>query len=258
LGYDARSERRTLRRAAQRRKARTRLGLVAGPAIVVIAVVVTLFLLFGGPGHGGTGGTSTTIAGPVAQSDLLIVEEDGTVPVMVLLQTRSGGGLVLAMPGMTLLESRDAFKTLSEIHASDQDGDLTAAFAAAFGVQVRAVASVAWSSLRSAMVGAGLADIPAATLTSADGEADQVARAVMALIRGNGSEGGAAIWQGLALTGDSSDFLATVSVAATSAAGGAGYRAAPPPRAATGPSPRSPGEWSRERGPSTLSPRWIG
>jgi hypothetical protein len=218
LGYDARSERRTLRGAARRRKARTRLWLAVGPAVLVIAVIVTLLVLLGGPeSQGGVGATSTTLAARAAEtSDLLVIEQDGTAPVVVLIQIQPEGGLALVMPGITLLKTTDSFKTLAEMHASGEDEALSAALAGAFGLRVQAMVSVSWSALRSAMTSAGIDDVPASALTSEDGEAEQIARSLIALVVADGSESGAGVWEQLVLQGDSSQFRTDVGEASSS------------------------------------------
>ncbi|OFW61046.1 MAG: hypothetical protein A2133_04595 [Actinobacteria bacterium RBG_16_64_13] len=221
LGYDARTERRTLRGQARRRKARARFGLVATPIVVVVAVVVTLLLLFGGPGDGDGGDeTTTTIAAPMAENDLLVVEQDGFALTMVILQTRDAGGLVLAIPGMTLLKSGDEFKTLGETYATGKEDALVATLAEAFGVNIKAVASLPWTTLRGAMTSAGFTDLPSQILTSSKEETDRLSHLVMALIRGGGLGTGAAAWQALGLAGDASGFLAAVSAAAAAPASG--------------------------------------
>ncbi len=207
--YRSRSERRTYRRAVRKRRSRFRLGLVVGPALVVIAALVALLVLMGGPE--GDGSTVTTLpAVAAASSGLLIVEQADAVPLVVLVHPGDSAGQVLAMQGITLLKTADqGFRTLSELHASGQDEALGAAVAEALGVSIEPVAAVQWSDLRAAMVSAEVDDAPPTTLTSEDGEAEQVAGAVLALIAGSGSGSGAAAWEALLLEGDASGFRET-------------------------------------------------
>ena len=207
--YRSRSERRTYRRSARKRRSRFRLGLVVGPALVVIAALVVFLVLMGGPE--GDGSTLTTL--PVvtaASSGLLIVEQADAVPVVVLVHPGDEAGQVLAVQGITLLKTAgQGFRTLSELHTAGQDEALSAAVAEALGVSIKPVATVQWSDLRAAMVSANAGDAPPTTLTSEDGEAGQVAGAVLALIAGGGSGSGAAAWEALPLEGDASGFRET-------------------------------------------------
>ena len=211
LGYDARSERRSLRGAARRRKFRTRLWLVTVPAVVVIAVVVALLVVFGGPDKAqkSVSAVSTTVPVPARRGTLLVVEQGETPPVMVLLQSRSAGGVVLAIPGITLLKVGDSFQLVSALAGSNQKSLLISALGDAFGAQVGSVTSVPWAGLRATMVEAGLKELPPNTLTSDEGVVTQVAAAVLELLRGKDA-GSASRWEKLPLSGDSSEFRAAV------------------------------------------------
>ncbi len=223
LGYDARTERRSLRRAAHRRKARTRLWLVTGPVVVVIAAIVALLVLFGGAGgQDATGGaTTTTTIAPEVGSGLLVIEQDDTVPAVVMLYPRGGDGVVLTLPGITLLKSASSeFETLAELYAAGQGEALDAALSEALDVRVRSVASVKWSDLRSAMLDAGIDEVPAQTLESGSEGLEQVGRAVLALVAEGGSESGAPTWAQLALEGGAAAFREAVAADASVAATG--------------------------------------
>jgi hypothetical protein len=208
--YRSRSERRTYRRAARKRKSRFRLWLVVGPALVVIAALVAFLILLGGP-EGDVGTVTTLPVVTAVSSDLLVIEQAEAVPLLVLVHPGEGTGQVLAIQGLTLFKTEtEGFKTLSELHTSGQDEALSAAVAAALGVSIELVATVQWSDLRAAMVGAGAGNVPPTTLTSEDGEAGQVASALLALIAGGGSGSGAAAWEALLLEGDASGFRRAV------------------------------------------------
>jgi hypothetical protein len=217
LGHHSRSERRSARRASRRRKAMTRLSYAAGPVVVVTLVVVALLTFLGWPENKkATDSTASTLAAaPVDGSGLLIIEQDDAVPTVVLLHPRGEDGLVLAMPGMTLLKTAGAeFKTLADLHASGQDEALGKALTEALGVRTGAMASVRWSELRDAMIQAGVDDLPPAELVPRDGGTDQVARGIMALVGAGSSASGAAIWEQLELKGDAPGFRAAVMVVA--------------------------------------------
>jgi hypothetical protein len=204
--YRSRSERRTYRRAVRKRKSRARLWLVAGPTVIVIAGLVVLLTLLGGPESDET--TVTTLPPEsVGAGALLIVEQDGAVPFVVLLHVHDETGVALAMPGITLLKAGgEGFKTVAELHIAGQDEALGAALSVAFGARVDAIASVKWSDLRGAMVGAGVGNVPPTVLTSGQGGSGQVAAAVLALVGGSGSGDGSDVWEALTLEGDASGF----------------------------------------------------
>ncbi|MBN1319364.1 MAG: LytR C-terminal domain-containing protein [Thermoleophilia bacterium] len=219
LGYRSRSERRTYRRAERRRKSHAKLWLVVAPVLVVIAAIVALLTLLGGP-ETDTRPTTTVAPAKVYAGGLLAVEDQDDVPLVLLLQAREGGGLVLALPGLTLLNTpSDGFKILAELCKTGEDGDLGMVVGDALGVRPAAVASVAWSELRGALAAAGVKDLPSEALTSAEDENEQLARAVLASL--GGSESGAnALWDGLPLDGDSSGLRKAVAEMAASVAGG--------------------------------------
>lgn len=237
LGHHSRSERRSARRAARRRKAMTRLSYVAGPAIVLIAVVVALLTLLGWPDNTKTTEStgSTLAAEPADGSGLLVIEQGDVVPVVALLHPRGEEGVVLVMPGTTLLKTAVAeFKTLTDLHGSGQDKALGSALAEALGLRTGAIASVQWSALRDAMTQAGVDDLPPAELTAREANTDGFARGVMALVGAGSSANGAAIWERLELAGDASGFRAAAKVAAPLISSGAWTGAALPGRLVVG------------------------
>ena len=202
----------------------------------MILVVVALLTFLGWPENKkATHSTASTLAAePTDGSALLVIEQDGAVPAVVLLHPRGADGLVLAMPGMTLLKAAGAeFKTLADLHASGQDEALGKALTEALGVHTGAMASVRWSELRKAMTQAGVDDLPPAELALDEG-IDQVARGTMGLVRAGASASGAAIWDQLELGGDASRFRAAVKVVAPLISTGAWTGAALPGRLVEG------------------------
>lgn len=235
LGYDARSERRTVRGAARRRKARTKLWLVAGPAVALIAVVVVLLVLLGGPSEeSAVVVTSTTVPlAPTGGADLLVIEEGGSTPVFVVVQPRDDGGLVLALPGITLLKTSEAFRTLSEMAADEEGALLEQALEQELGVDIDAKATVPWPGLRAAMVSNGVTDLPAASLVSSDSVAGQVARAMLALLEAGGTES-RNVWEQLELGDDAAAVSVDMRAVAASAGAGGWTAAALAGRVVTG------------------------
>jgi hypothetical protein len=212
LGYDGRSERRALRGAARRRKMRTRLWLVATPAVVLIALVVTLLVLFGGPNdmENATTSSTTTVTAKTGGA-LLVVEQNGAAQVAVVFQAREFGGVVLVIPGMTLVREGDQFLTVAEIYAAGDAGALAEVLGSVFGARAQAAASAPWGTLRSALVSAGLSSVPA--LLQTQDESRQLASALQALAAGVGLGG---LWAGVELQGDASGFRSALEAAAGS------------------------------------------
>lgn len=227
-GYRSRTERRMARRAKRRRKAVARLGMVVGPALVVIAAVVVLFSLLGGSEPDGYVTTTLPVAGvagPEGRNALLAIEQEDTVPLLVLLYPREQGGTALAMPGLTLLKTGEGFKTLAELHLEGRDKALRAALMEALGVSIDQVAAVEWSAVHAAMESAGLDEALPAVLASGEEECGQVARAVIALAGAAVSDDGKKLWDGLPLEGDADDFRETVDELAATMSG-SGWTAA--------------------------------
>lgn len=219
LGYRSRSERRTYRRAERRRRSHAKLWLVVAPVLVVIALVVALLTLLGGP-EAETRPTTTLTPAKVYPGGLLVVEDQEDVLLVLLLQAREGGGLVLAMPGLTLFNTpSEGFKTLVELCGAGKDGELGVVVGDALGVAAPATASVSWPKLRGALATAGVEDMPPETLTSDGSENEQVARAVLASL-GREGPGARELWDGLPLDGDSSGLREAVAEMAASLAGG--------------------------------------
>jgi len=223
--YRSRAERRMARRAKRRRKMVTRLGLALGSTMVVVAAAVALFTLLGGPDPPREVVTTLPAGGSgdpaVGDSALLVIEQGESVPLLVLLSPRQEGGTVLALSGLTLLKTEDGFKTLAELHLADRDEALGEALSRALGVSIDDVASVEWSAAYTVMQSAGLPELPPSTLVSLEGESEQVAQAVLALVAKEPSAEGKEAWSGLPLEGDAGQFRKTVSeLAPTVAAGG--------------------------------------
>ncbi len=188
---------------------KARLGLIAGPALVVIAVIVTLFTLLGGPEENGRAAT-TVPPDPVEAGALLIVEQSGSVPVVLTLQPRDAGGLALAMSGLTLFKTADGFQTLSELHQGGQDEALSGSLDEALGIQTGVIASAQWSDLRSAMEAVQLGDLPPVVLTSDRGEVARVASALLELLKVSAAVGGSPAWMEVPLGGEADGFRAAL------------------------------------------------
>jgi hypothetical protein len=219
--HSHRTERRSARRVARRRKNITRLSWVAGPVVILILVIVALFVFLGGPeSAGGAETTSTTMAAvPADGSSVLFVEQEETAPAVVMLLPSGEGGLALAMPGNTLLKTGNGFRTLAELRASSEEQVLREALAQELGVNPGSIASVQWPDLQAALAQQGVGGSLPAELEATAGGAAKAAEAVVALVGASAAGGGSATWDQLEMTGDPEGFRAAVEQAAGSAAG---------------------------------------
>lgn len=221
-GHGSRSERRTTRGKARRRKTIRRLYLVAGPVVVLVLVVAALLVFLGGPkSNGGTETTLSTVpAEPVVGSALLVIEQEEMVPALVALLPQDQAGIALAMPGTTLVKTATGFRTLAELHVARQDGVLASALTEVLGVSIGAVASAQWSRLGAALAQAGPAGSPAAELGATKDDFALAADALMTLAGAMGSSDGVALWDQMELGGDASGFrTAMVAMATTISVG---------------------------------------
>jgi hypothetical protein len=218
LGYRSRLERRTAKRVVRRRKVSVKMWRAIVPVAALIAIIVVLLIAFGGGGGNEPAqGTATTLAtAPKEGSGLLVLEQEGGVPEVLLMQPTGGSGVVMAMPGVTLLKTSAGFKTIAELHDSGESGALQAALADAFGVSVGVVATARWTELREAMLSAGLADVPAVALSLVGAEAESVAQVALAFLGTAVSQEGATVWDSLSLDGDAAGFRAAVAANAES------------------------------------------
>lgn len=212
LGYRSRLERRTAKRAVRRRQVSTKMWRAIVPVAALLALVIILLIAFGGGGgEDPAKGTATTLAAePKAGSGLLVLEQEDGVPEVLLLHPTGGSGVVLAIPGITLLKTAKGFKTIAEIHESGEAGALQTALAEAFGVAVGPAASVKWPELRDAMLSAGLTDLPAVALSLEGAEAEPVAKVALEFLGSAGSEPGAQAWESVSLSGDAAGFREAV------------------------------------------------
>jgi hypothetical protein len=213
-GYDGRSERRTLRRAAQRRRRRTRLGLVTAPVLIIIAVVVALLVLFGGPDGDETAGPATTVTTvhptvhPTGQGGVLVIGEDDRAEAVILFAVREATGVMLVVPGSTLLLDGERFSTVADIYRAGGGKELGAVLQSEFGVGVMSVAAASWSRLQTALAAAGVENLP--TSVDSVAEAAQLAGALSTVVSGGEAAGLAGVWRDLELRGDDSGFRAGV------------------------------------------------
>jgi hypothetical protein len=223
-GYHSRSERRSTRREAQRKRTAGRLLWVAAPIIAGVVVIAALFAFVVMPYEGEGAGVSSTTASTVATGSrgggLLVLEQDGRVVDAALIYPRPGGGIVLTVPGLTLLKSGDRFAVVAQLFAADQQAASADPLAEALGVPVEAVASIEWADLRASLADAGIDPLPPAGLDAAGADAAALAGALAAFIDRNDSMAAGPDWEAPSFRDDAGRFLAAIADAL--AAGGSG------------------------------------
>jgi hypothetical protein len=176
-----------------------------------------------GPGTTSGPATTTAIAGTPAStpgSALLVVKQDGNVALVALLCAGAKGGVVLGLPGITLLRSGDRFVRLAQAYSPDSPATLAQPVADALAVPLGAVAAIEWSDLRVALTGAaGDFKLPEG-LDPQGADAGAVSAVLAALLNAGNGAGAAGSWWGqAALTGEVDGFRAAVNAEITSAAG---------------------------------------
>ena len=234
-GRDSRSERRSVRRHAQRRRRASRLFSAVAPALLVLVAVAVLFPLLVSPGPGertggatpttapaGTSGATVTTVPASPGNALLVVEQDGTAKALALVFTGPNGGVVLGVPGLTLLRSGDRFTQFFRLYVADKQQALAQSLADALAVPVGAVASAKWSDLRDALAGEGIDPLPPEQLDAKDGNAAQIAEALAAAFNRHVVTAGEPVWKELPLAGDGDGLRAALG-AALLAEQGAGW-----------------------------------
>jgi hypothetical protein len=225
-GHDSRSERRSLRHHAERRKRAGRLFWAAGPALAVVIVVAVLFPLLVSPGQGSaatvggsvTGGSSGSATSTASGSALLVVEQDGRPAVLALIAAGAKGGLVLGLPAVTILRSGDRFAQISTLYVPGQPETLTKTLSEVLGAPVGAVATVQWSALRDGLADSGVQNLPPEQLDQQDGDAGAVAGALAAALATSGAAAAQRGWEA-ALEGDPEGFRAVLAAALARAGG---------------------------------------
>lgn len=165
--------------------------------------------------------TATALSASPAGSAILVVRQGGKAAIVALFCAGQGGGLVLGMPGITLLRSEDRFVELADAYSPGSPPAVATPIARAFAVPPGAVASIEWSDLRSALGdGAGGAKLPAG-LDPKGADAGAVSAVLAATLSGAQAAAGAAgaWWGQAALEGEADGFRAAVTAAVVSTAG---------------------------------------
>ncbi len=164
--------------------------------------------------------TVTTEAVPpaVAGSGLLVVTQNGDTALVALFRAGPNGGVVLGMPGVTLLRSEDRFVRLADAYSPEALDALARPVAGVLGVPEGAVAAIEWSGLGPALAGAVSGGGLPEELDPQGADAGVLA-AVLAAALNEGGSTAAKWWQGVRLAGDADGFRAALEGAALAAAG---------------------------------------
>jgi hypothetical protein len=217
-GFHSRSERRTTRREAQRKRTAGRFLWVAAPIVAVVVVIAALLAFVVTPSVSrltdGPSSTSTTLAAELVRSSaLLVIEQDGTVVEAALVHAGPAGKIVLTVPGATLLRWTDRFVLVADLHATGDPKDLPNVLADNLGVPVGPIVTVGWSDLRESLVDAGIDPLPPAALDSDGADSAQVADALAAFVEKSTGSTGRLPWKPTLSRGDVDGFRAAVEAA---------------------------------------------
>lgn len=212
----ARGTRVEMMRAARRERRRRAMGrfwLASVPVLVLLGVAVVLLSVYGGQGDGGSVVETTTVTTPAAVdgSALLLVESDDALSSVVILQPWNGGGVVLATPGITLLETQGAFTTLVESYEDGGADAVRLALSQALEIPLGPTAVVDEEDLQTAISASGLETIPEEGSVTLEEQATSVALAVRGLVSDHWAEEDSTAWVEMELQGDgTTEFLRAI------------------------------------------------
>jgi hypothetical protein len=183
--------------------------------MVVIAALFAFVVV--PPESDSTGGASTNTVSSVAPGPkgggLLVVEQEGKTVEAALVYAGSNDGVVLAIPGVTLLRSGDRFAPIAQLATPDQPAALSDPVSDALAVPVEAVASITWKDLRDSLSHAGIEALPPLVLDPTGADAAGLATALAALMSKGGTVTGGADWDTFSLGGDAEGFRAVLAAA---------------------------------------------
>jgi hypothetical protein len=157
-GWATHLERLAAARREHRHRMATRLWYAAIPVGLAVILAMALLSVFGGFDREQAALTPapTVARQPVEGSGLLLIEDDGVLLSAVVVQPSKEGGLVLGVPGITLLEWGGGFHTVAELYGSGKILAVEQAVSEAFEVILGPAAVVGWSDLSAAMRAAGV------------------------------------------------------------------------------------------------------
>lgn len=185
--------------------------MAAAPALVVIAGVVALLIIWGGradPGVSEPVSTTRTTASGVPSGQpasaahfVVVIHHEDAVPILVLLSQTEQGGLVIGMPGSTLVKTEAGFETLSELSSGGEMGALLAGLGSDLGLDIDGIVGADWADIMSALERIEGFESSSAALTSDSESALQAAGVLSALLEVNAASSGE-IWDQMDVSGD--------------------------------------------------------
>lgn len=216
-GWGSRLERMTAAKKARRRRLIGRFWLAAVPVLLLVAMAMVLLAVYGGQ-NGNDSGSATTTVTAVRTADegsaLLLVSNDGELVVGALMHPWERGGVVLAIPGVTLLETEGVFQELRVTYQGGGPQAVKATLADALDMPIGPAAVAEWSEL---VIGLQLVvgdDTPIEVMATSQGEI--VAQVVRDTIAGQGGKGSSGGWSDVPLSGETASFLDAIAIDAES------------------------------------------
>jgi hypothetical protein len=237
-GYGHRIERRSTRRVARRRKRVKRLCVAVLPAIVVIAGVVALLIILGGRAEdssAATSGTTTSTVGATGQAQsasiIVAIEQEGTVPALVLLTRTVDGGIAIGLPGLTLVRTaEEGFPTAGDLYLHEKTDALTAGLNRDLGTDLKTAARISWVGLLKALEQAGSTETWPTSLDSDAVGAIEAAGAFLSMAGLSASASGSGAWERMEVSGDAPALRTFVTEVAKGISAGSWSRVALPGR----------------------------
>jgi hypothetical protein len=222
-GWASRLEQLTAAKREHRHQMVSRFWLAGAPVLILLVVAVVMLVVYGGQDAGGSFiGTPTTVERrQVEGSGVLLVVKDDVLSWVVVLHPWDSGGAVLAVPGITLLESEGAFLTLGDMYRKGDRQAVKAALAEALDVSVGPVAVVAWAAVRTALASARIEGFPSEASALGQGAAESVASALRSLVGAYVLDGDTSVWNDMQLGGEASEFMRAMGLDAASMAANA-------------------------------------
>jgi hypothetical protein len=213
-GWASRLEQLTAAKQERRRRVVARFWLAAAPMLILLAIAVVLLAVYGGQSSGGSAVSTTTTAArhQVEGSGLLLIAKADKLLWAVVLEPWDSGGVVLGVPGITLLESEGAFRTLSEVYAGGRAVSVEAALAEVLDVSVGPVVVADWSALQAVAQTAGVQGLSEEYVSVGQGETDPLTTAVRTLVGQYDSTAGNGPWTEMGLNGETAEFLRILGV----------------------------------------------
>jgi hypothetical protein len=206
----------------RRRKATRRLLVAVVPAIIVIAAIVALLIILGGRAEkSGASSLETTTSTAAASSPsaaasvIVAIDQDGTIPAVVVLSRTADGGVALGLPGLTLVKTSDeGFPTVGDLFSHKKTEELVAGLDRDLGTDLTSAAGISWAGLLKALGQAGSAQTWQNSIGGDASDAVTAAGALLSMVGLSASSAGSAAWQQLEISGDAAGLRSFVKAVA--------------------------------------------